>query len=106
MAVSAQDPSFQHYKGGLYQGCHGGLATNHAMVFVGWGRDTATGLDYWIAKNSWGEAWGEAGFMRIQRGVRMCGIGDEVVVVKCKKVGGTTSAPVTTTTTMPPKKER
>ena len=30
--------------------------------------------EYWIAANSWGPDWGEAGFFRIRRGVNECGI--------------------------------
>ena len=35
-------------------------------MVVGWGVDN--GLPYWIAQNSWGPGWGEAGFFRISRG--------------------------------------
>ncbi|XP_053644016.2 dipeptidyl peptidase 1 isoform X2 [Cherax quadricarinatus] len=77
---------FLHYKGGIYH--HTGLydkfnpleLTNHAVLLVGYGADE-TGEKFWIVKNSWGEAWGEDGYFRIQRGVDECGIESMAVEV-------------------------
>jgi hypothetical protein len=33
----------------------------HAVCIVGFGTDDATGEPIWIAKNSYGESWGERG---------------------------------------------
>ncbi|GLT54448.1 hypothetical protein SLA2020_276470 [Shorea laevis] len=50
---------------------------NHAVTIIGYGT-TEDGTKYWLVKNSWGESWGENGYMRIQRDVDapegLCGI--------------------------------
>lgn len=62
--------SLGHYKQGIFNDpdheCNG-KGPNHMVLIVGYGTDKATGLDYFIAKNSWGQRWGENGFFRIAR---------------------------------------
>ena len=41
--------------------------SDHAVSVVGWGTDATAGL-YWIARNSWGEYWGEQGYVRVKSG--------------------------------------
>ncbi|KAK2630984.1 hypothetical protein EUGRSUZ_L03603 [Eucalyptus grandis] len=64
------------YSGGVFNGpC--GENINHAVAIAGYGK-TPDGVDYWLLKNSWGETWGEKGYMRILRnsGVQggLCGL--------------------------------
>jgi len=42
--------------------------TDHAVETLGWGEDSQSGLPYWIGKNSFGTAWGLAGFFKLRRG--------------------------------------
>ncbi|MBA0624903.1 hypothetical protein Godav_010174 [Gossypium davidsonii] len=70
---------FQLYKGGVFtEDCGSSFA--HAVTIVGYGK-SEEGLNYWLVKNSWGETWGENGYIRIQRDVNtpggLCGIAME-----------------------------
>jgi cathepsin H len=67
---------FRDYRSGVYssKSCKNGQQdVNHAVLAVGYG--TENGQDYWTVKNSWGAAWGDAGYFKISRGVNMCGVG-------------------------------
>jgi len=68
---------FMYYKSGVYHHVSGEEEGGHCIVLVGWGT-TPEGVDYWIAQNSWGSAWGLQGYFWIQRGVDECGIEGEV----------------------------
>ena len=59
---------FFSYTSGVYSSTTCGNTetdVNHAVLAVGYGVDLATGLDYWIVKNSWGADWGDNGFFKI-----------------------------------------
>merc|ERR1712168_407788 len=86
--------NFSNYGGGIFAGCDAGASPNHAISVVGYG--TEDGVDYWLIKNSWGKWWGDNGYIKMQRGVGMCGIGPVIVATLCT---ATDVEPTTTTTT-------
>ena len=73
-AVEAS-PDFQHYTSGIFHGSCGSRI-DHAVTLIGYGDNTID--KYWIVKNSWGDQWGEAGFIRMEKDVAsphgLCGI--------------------------------
>lgn len=76
VAVDCRWPSFILYKSGVYfdDRCSTD-AVNHAMIVVGYGREN--NQDYWLVRNSWGESWGEAGYIKMARNKKShCGIAD------------------------------
>jgi cathepsin L len=64
------------YESGIFNGCayNTSFGLDHAVLFVGYGHDTVTGLDYWIVRNSWSASWGEHGYIRVEKpAVAPCG---------------------------------
>lgn len=61
---------FLNYKSGVYVHNAGEKLGGHAVEIVGWGAEEGRWgyITYWIAANSWGSKWGEAGHFRIYRG--------------------------------------
>ncbi len=65
IAVEGDESTFQLYKSGVFTGkC--GTNLDHAVALVGYG--SQSGLDYYILRNSWGQSWGQSGYMLIGKG--------------------------------------
>jgi cathepsin X len=76
VACSVDAEPIDKYRGGVLTHGREPARTNHVVSIVGWGT-TGSGLDYWVARNSWGESWGELGFFRVERGRNLLNIEED-----------------------------
>ncbi len=67
IAVSVDASKWSSYAGGVFSYADCGTDIDHAVLLTGYGTDEALGMDYWSIKNSWGDSWGEDGYIRISR---------------------------------------
>ncbi|XP_062017053.1 zingipain-2-like [Rosa rugosa] len=76
VTISAYGQDFQMYGSGVFSG-YCGTELDHAVTVIGYGT-IEDGTPYWLIKNSWGQSWGESGYMRILRNINapegMCGL--------------------------------
>jgi cathepsin L len=82
MAIALDATDFQYYDSGILECYNSNL--DHAVLLVGYG--TENGQDFWIVKNSWGQSWGEEGFVRVsQEASSNCAIGVYLVSAEVTK---------------------
>lgn len=74
VAIDADPITFQMYRKGVYESSScSPTEINHAVLAVGYGVEKDK--EYWLVKNSWGENWGDDGYIKIARNKNnMCGI--------------------------------
>ncbi|GAB66430.1 falcipain-like protein [Plasmodium cynomolgi strain B] len=96
VSINAND-DFAYYEGGLFDGSCG-FFPNHAVILVGYGmeeiydamtRKNEKRYYYWL-KNSWGEKWGEKGYMKIQTDefglMKTCSLGEQAYIALIDEV--------------------
>lgn len=65
ISVAADASNWLNYKSGVFSDC--GTRVNHYSLLVG------VNSESWKLKNSWGETWGENGYIRLKKG-NTCGV--------------------------------
>lgn len=72
---------WQNYLGGIIQyHCDSSpYHINHAVQIVGY--DQSGDIPYYLVRNSWGEHFGDNGYVKIQIGKNLCGIASQVSVI-------------------------
>jgi C1A family cysteine protease len=75
VAIEADQQGFQFYSSGVFTGSCG-TNLDHGVSLVGYGSEN--GVDYWLVRNSWGDSWGDGGYIKLLRtddtGPGQCGI--------------------------------
>ena len=77
VSVDADANCFMYYTSGVVDNPRCGTSLDHAVLAVGYGVDEASGLEYWLIKNSWGTSWGDQGYIRLaitESGKGTCGV--------------------------------
>ena len=80
VAIQANQFVFQFYKEGVLSddSCGKSAQLDHGVLAVGYGNDNESGEPFFMIKNSWGDKWGENGYIRFSRKSKnqygMCGV--------------------------------
>lgn len=70
LTVAVNAELWQSYRSGIFNGCPSEVQVNHDILLIG------VNSISWRLKNSWGNRWGEYGYIRLTYG-NMCGICDK-----------------------------
>jgi len=82
LAIAVDSKTWQFYYGGIVQHWCGESLDHYALITgyeakYNW-FDERT--DIWNIRNSWGENWGEEGYIWIERNKNLCGVADQVTM--------------------------
>jgi len=67
---------WQTYTGGVITSSSGcGNSLDHCVQLTGW--QVMSGMNVWNVRNSWGADWGYSGYIYLEMGYDVCGIGQE-----------------------------
>jgi len=76
VSVCVDAAPWQYYNGGVLKSC--GQQVDHCVQVVGY--DDVNSIPVWMVRNSWGEDWGEKGYIWVERGKNLCAIAGDVTV--------------------------
>lgn len=65
LTVGVEASGWMSYVSGIFDSCGVDATVDHAVLMVGYGSDSR--LPYWKIRNSWGQGFGEEGFIRLRR---------------------------------------
>jgi len=85
LSIACNASPWQFYSGEIYRPSESecnSYGINHGITLVGYGEEN--GVKFWTIKNSWGEGWGEKGYIRIERGIGACGCNTAVSTAETK----------------------
>jgi len=75
LSICVDAAKWQFYQSGVFKKTQCGTSLDHCVQIEGY--DTASATPYWNVRNSWGTAWGEKGYIRLQFGDNTCGLAQE-----------------------------
>jgi len=92
IGIEADQYSFQSYSSGVLT-AYCGTSLDHGVLAVGYGHDSDSNLDYWIVKNSWGQSWGDNGYIYLERHVSAAGGQCGILLQPSYPISGNTPSP-------------
>jgi hypothetical protein len=63
VGITVAASGWSSYSSGVFNDCD--PTVNHAVLLMGYGKDDSA--KYYLIRNSWGDTWGENGFIRLMR---------------------------------------
>jgi hypothetical protein len=76
VSIGVDASNWNSYQGGVMTDC--GSQLDHAVQLTGYGGQK----DFWKVRNSWGNSWGEEGFIRLAYGQDTCGLCDTAIQIQ------------------------
>lgn len=68
LAINVDASKWRDYESGVFDACSSSkVDLNHIVQLVGYGHDELLNASYWTVRNSWGEEYGEDGYIRLLR---------------------------------------